>query len=135
MTLSEDILTQLETSSELVALVSTRISPYVRNATTQTFPAVVFEITNTAIESDTSGAIGRCQSDLTVTALSRSYIEADEVADEVLAVLGAWSDDTACVAMTTPTAITRDQEMPYDGSQTLVYRCAVDFSVDHGVAI
>lgn len=135
MSLPEDIYTELAAAGDLTDLVGTRISPYVRNASTQTFPACVFEVSNTSIESDSGGSVAHCMSDLTVTALGRTFIEADEVASAILAALTSWSDEDACVAMTTPTAVTRDQEMPYDGSQDLVYRTSIDFSIDHGVAI
>ena len=87
---------------------------------------------STAIESDSSGTGAGFTSELSVTALSRSYLEADEVAQEVYDELVGHSDSTACIALITPTTITRDQEMPYDGSQDLVYRTTVEFSVVHG---
>jgi len=135
VSLPEDIYTLLSDTDPLTDLVDTRISPYVRNASEQTFPACVFEVSNTTIESDSGGSVAHCFSDVTVTALGRTFIEADEVAETILAAMTSWSDTNACVAMTTPTAVTRDQEMPYDGSQDLVYRTSIDFSIDHGVAI
>lgn len=132
MSISSDIFTALSSATPITALVGTRISPYVRNATTQTFPALVFEVSSTAIESDSSGTGAGFTSELSVTALSRSYLEADEVAQEVYDELVGHSDSTACIALITPTTITRDQEMPYDGSQDLVYRTTVEFSVVHG---
>tara|TARA_R100001594_G_scaffold40312_1_gene72138 strand:- start:2169 stop:2576 length:408 start_codon:yes stop_codon:yes gene_type:complete len=135
MSLSSAILTQLNTSTALVAAVSGRMSPYVRNAATQEFPAVVFEINTTSIQTDTIGLVEGCKSEATITALSRSYIEADSVAADILTAMAGWTSSTDCVAICAPQSVDRDQETPYDGSQDLVYRCSITFSIDHGEAI
>ena len=136
MTLPEAIYAALTTGSPTpIADVGDRVSPYVRNATEQDFPAVVYEITSTDIESDSGGEVVKCMSNLTVTALARTFEDADDVAQDVLDTLTAYSNTSNCINLVTPQSVRRDQDMPYDGSQTLVYRTSVEFTIDHGNAL
>ena len=95
----------------------------------------MFEVADTEIESDSSGTVAHCISTLTVSCIARTFSGADEVAAQVLTTLAAYSSATYCINLITPTSISRDQDDPYDGSQTLVYKTNINFSIDHGEAI
>ena len=126
----------LSLDATIVGLVSTRISPYVRNAPdAAVFPSIVFELQSTEIETTSLGDVGRCTTSVRIAALSRDYEEADTIAAAVVDLLAGYSSDTNCIAKISPQSVEHDSDVPYDGSQDLIYRTSAEFRVYHGEAI
>lgn len=118
------------------ALVGDRISPYLRNSSNASdFPAIVYELQTTDIETTSIGEIGRCTTGVRVSALSRDYETADQITNAVLNALCGYSDSTDCIAKISPVSVEHTSEVPYDGSQDLIYITSATIRVFHGEPI
>jgi len=126
----------LAADASIVALVGDRISPYLRNSPDAAdFPAIVYELQTTDIETTSLGDIGRCTTGVRVSALSRDYETADVIAAAVLATLPGYADSTDCIAKISPVSVEHTSEVPYDGSQDLIYITTTNIRVFHAEAI
>jgi hypothetical protein len=125
--LAKAIYSLLTDDSTLEDLISDRVSPYVRNREDE-FPCVVYSIDNqdTFVASDLE--ILQKSADVTISALSRSMIEAENVGDAILDIVADASGTYAgiCIRSSHATSIRRDFGDPFDGSADLVYRVHID---------
>ena len=113
-----------------------RISPYLRNAPTASdFPAIVFDVGSTQIATDSLAINRTCQTTATVSILDRTYDNADAVAKSVLDALDGNTSTADCITQIRIESVEHSMETPYDGSQDLVYRVNLSFSIIHKAPI
>lgn len=122
-------------ATDITDLVSTRVTPYLRNRETG-FPCIVYSLPREDLETVAGGDIQTRHVELQVQCMSRSHVEADEIAEEVIQHVTAQtvSDDTSgdtiqCVEAVRPTSIEREFQDSYDGSPDLIYITTVNLTL------
>lgn len=128
--LAKSLYALLSLDSTLSGLVGSRVSPYVRNRDDD-FPAVVYTIDDQELDTDSTGSVTQRNAGVTITALARGYIEAEDCGEAILDAIDGVSGTYAssCIKFIRPVSIRRDFGDPFDGSTDLVYRVHVDAQI------
>ena len=128
--LAKAIYNLLTTDAPLDALIDDRVSPYVRNREDD-FPCVVYTIDNQDILVASDLEPLQFSASVTISALARSFIEAEDVAEAVLDVVAGATGTYAgvCIRSSHATSIQRDYGDPFDGSADLVYRVHINATI------
>ena len=115
------------TDLDLRDLIDDRVSPYVRNRDDE-FPCVVYTIDTQDILVASDLEPLQYSASVTVSALARSFIEAEDVATAVLDIVAGATGTYAsvCIRSSNATSIDRDYGDPFDGSADLVYRVHIN---------
>lgn len=106
--------------STVSGLVGTRVTPYVRNREDD-FPCVVYSIPREELDTPASGTITNRSAELSVACMSRSYLEADAIAEAVIDALQPGTQGSTCVDSVRVTALEREYQDSYDGKPDLIY--------------
>jgi hypothetical protein len=123
MSIASDLRTVLTQFSGLTSLVSTRVSPYLRNRD-DPFPGITFEIATEELNTDAAGTTTTSQAEGEITVHARTFTEAETIGAQVLAAIAADSSQ-GVIKHIRPVSVSRTYEDPYDGSSDLVYRWAL----------
>ena len=122
-------------ASDITDLVSTRVTPYLRNRETG-FPCIVYSVPREELETVAGGAIQTRNVELQVQCMSRSHIEADQIAEQVLEHVTAQTvtdsgtgETIQCVEAVRPLSIEREFQDSYDGSPDLIYITTVSMNL------
>ena len=121
----------LDDDSGIGSVVADRISPYVRNREDE-FPCIVYTIDNQETTKASDLATLLTRSDVTVTALARSMITAENVGSAIASAVTFSTPTTkegVCMLSSNIQSIRRDFGDPFDGSADLVYRVHVETSI------
>ena len=115
-------------ASDITDLVSTRVTPYLRNRETG-FPCIVYSLPREDLETVAGGHIQTRHVELQVQCMSRSHVEADQIAEEVIWHVTAQTAAGQCVEAVRPTSIDREFQDSYDGSPDLIYITTVNLTL------
>lgn len=127
MSLGTDLRTLLTSHSALTALVSTRVSPYLRNRD-DVFPAITYELQTEELTPSADGTVSKSEADAVVTVHARTFTECETIGTAVLGAISSVSPANT-IRHVLPQSIERAYEEPYDGSQDLIYRWALNVHI------
>jgi hypothetical protein len=118
----------LTSNTAVAAIVSDRVAPYARNRD-DGFPAITYSVpTEEPAQHATTGS-GYRTAQVAIACMARTYDDADELAEAVLAAVVPGDTDGACIGSVRWLSHERDFLDAFDGSTTLIYRTTVNLTI------
>ncbi len=115
---------KLTGESSVTTLVSTRVTPYVRNRDAD-FPCIVYSVPREELESTAAHADLKRTAELQIQCMSRSHLEADTIAEAVIDVLTPSTEASTCVSAVRILSLEREFADSYDGKPDLIYSTTI----------
>lgn len=110
--------------SGITSLVSTRVTPYVRNRDAD-FPCIVYSIPREELTTPATGEIMHRDVEVQISCMGRTHLDADTIAEAVIVALGPGTDGTTCVDAVRVQSLDREFADAYDGKPDLIYTTTV----------